>query len=92
MSQAFSDGLLVITELLQELRRGADRAEIYSLSFNNASKYIAVSSDKGTIHIFSLSEGVSGIAPATGSGAVPTLEDAPAAAVSFHNAYIHSGA
>ena len=44
------------TQLLQELRRGADRAEIYSLSFNNNSKYIAVSSDKGTIHIFSLSE------------------------------------
>lgn len=44
------------TQLLQELRRGADRAEIFSLSFNNNSKYLAVSSDKGTIHIFSLSE------------------------------------
>ena len=45
------------SQLLQELRRGADHAEIYSLSFNTASRYLAVSSDKGTIHIFSLSDG-----------------------------------
>jgi len=41
-------------ELLQELRRGADRAEIYSISFNFNSAWLCVSSDKGTIHIFSL--------------------------------------
>lgn len=39
---------------LQELRRGADRAEIYSIAFNPTSQWMAVSSDKGTIHIFSL--------------------------------------
>lgn len=39
---------------LQELRRGADRAEIYSICFNYNSLWMAVSSDKGTIHIFSL--------------------------------------
>ena len=46
------------SQLLQELRRGADRAEIYSLSFNNSSRYVCVSSDKGTLHIFQLQEGV----------------------------------
>mmetsp|Transcript_70012 Transcript_70012/g.111344 ORF Transcript_70012/g.111344 Transcript_70012/m.111344 type:complete len:397 (-) Transcript_70012:411-1601(-) len=38
---------------IQELRRGADHAEIQSLTFSpKTSKYLAVSSDKGTIHIF----------------------------------------
>jgi WD40 repeat protein len=45
-------------EPLRELRRGVDRAEIYSLSFNTTSSYLACSSDKGTIHIFSLLENV----------------------------------
>jgi len=41
---------------LQELRRGADRAEIYSISFNFNSQWLACSSDKGTIHVFSLAK------------------------------------
>eukprot|EP00455_Lapot_gusevi_P011198 TRINITY_DN15157_c0_g2_i1.p1 TRINITY_DN15157_c0_g2~~TRINITY_DN15157_c0_g2_i1.p1 ORF type:complete len:366 (+),score=53.44 TRINITY_DN15157_c0_g2_i1:94-1191(+) len=41
-------------ELLQEVRRGVDRAEIYSLCFNYNSHWLACSSDKGTIHVFSL--------------------------------------
>ncbi|KAI3741817.1 hypothetical protein L1987_59495 [Smallanthus sonchifolius] len=40
--------------LLQEVRKGADRAEIYSLSFSPAAKWLAVSSDKGTIHVVSV--------------------------------------
>ncbi|CAD6235060.1 unnamed protein product [Miscanthus lutarioriparius] len=40
--------------LLQEVRRGADRAEIYSLAFSNNLQYLSVSSDKGTIHVFNL--------------------------------------
>ncbi|CAK9178029.1 unnamed protein product [Ilex paraguariensis] len=39
---------------LQEVRRGADRAEIYSLAFSSAAQWLAVSSDKGTVHVFSL--------------------------------------
>jgi len=39
---------------LQELRRGADRADIWSICFNSTSQWLAVSSDKGTIHVFSL--------------------------------------
>jgi len=40
----------------QELRRGADPACIYSLAFSKGDSpdWLAVSSDKGTIHIFSL--------------------------------------
>ncbi|MCD7459755.1 Autophagy- protein 18a [Datura stramonium] len=40
--------------LLQEVRRGLDRAEIYSVSFSPTAQWLAVSSDKGTVHVFSL--------------------------------------
>uniref|UniRef100_A0A2C9VHZ4 Autophagy-related protein 18a n=1 Tax=Manihot esculenta TaxID=3983 RepID=A0A2C9VHZ4_MANES len=40
--------------LLQEVRRGADRAEIYSLAFSSNAQWLAVSSEKGTVHVFSL--------------------------------------
>jgi WD repeat-containing protein 45 len=43
-------------DLVQELRRGIDRAEIYCLVFNSTSEWMACSSDKGTIHIYSVSE------------------------------------
>ena len=36
------------------MRRGADRAEIHSLAFSGNNQWLAVSSDKGTIHVFSL--------------------------------------
>lgn len=41
-------------DMLQEVRRGSERATIYSISFNPLSQLIACSSDRGTIHIFSL--------------------------------------
>lgn len=40
--------------LKQELRRGKDQANIYSIAFNETSEFLAVSSDKGTIHVFSI--------------------------------------
>ncbi|KAG7531147.1 WD40 repeat, partial [Arabidopsis suecica] len=40
--------------LLQEVRRGADRADIYSLAFSSDAQWLAVSSDKGTVHVFGL--------------------------------------
>lgn len=39
---------------LQEVRRGVDRAEIYSLCFSHDGKFFVTSSDKGTVHIFAL--------------------------------------
>lgn len=44
---------------LQELRRGAERAEIYSLTFSVNAQWLAVSSDKGTVHVFGLTSGYS---------------------------------
>ncbi|KAI4349636.1 hypothetical protein L6164_010201 [Bauhinia variegata] len=40
--------------LLQEVRRGANTAEIYSLAFSSTAQWLAVSSDKRTVHVFSL--------------------------------------
>ena len=39
-----------------EFRRGMDPAEIYSLHFNATSTRICVASDKGTVHVFQLSD------------------------------------
>ncbi|CAI9112895.1 OLC1v1013398C1 [Oldenlandia corymbosa var. corymbosa] len=44
-------------ELVREFRRGADRAEIQSLAFSPSAEWLAVSSDKGTVHVFSLKSG-----------------------------------
>jgi len=44
--------------LWTEFRRGADRAEIYSLAFAPTSNWLCVSSDKGTVHIYSLAANV----------------------------------
>jgi WD40 repeat protein len=41
---------------IQEVRRGYDKAEIYSISFDKTSNWIACSSDKGTVHIFSVTK------------------------------------
>jgi WD repeat-containing protein 45 len=40
--------------VLQELRRGLDKADIYCLCFNLASEWLAVTSDKGTVHLYTL--------------------------------------
>jgi WD40 repeat protein len=45
-------------KILQELRRGSDQAEIYCLSFDPIYKFLASSSDKGTIHIFAIKSDV----------------------------------
>jgi WD40 repeat protein len=48
------------SEQTHEVRRGWNQAIIYSLSFNRTSEWIAVSSDKGTVHVFTLAGGVTG--------------------------------
>ncbi|EER17383.1 WD-repeat protein, putative [Perkinsus marinus ATCC 50983] len=40
--------------LLQELRRGVDRADICSIVFHSSGRWIVVSSDKGTVHVFAV--------------------------------------
>ena len=46
-------------DLVQELRRGVDRAEIYCLAFSPGSEWLACSSDKGTVHIFNVGTTIS---------------------------------
>ncbi|OQR98384.1 hypothetical protein THRCLA_06731 [Thraustotheca clavata] len=58
-------------QLMQELRRGADKAEIYSVCFSPNSQYLACSSDKHTVHIFALTK--------EGGGATDGLPSAPMA-------------
>ena len=42
--------------LLDDFKRGNDKAQIFSLSFNQDDKYVCCSSDKGTVHIFKMNE------------------------------------
>ena len=44
-------------KLVRELRRGSDKAEIYGIAFRPDEQDVAVWSDKGTVHIFSLAAG-----------------------------------
>lgn len=43
---------------MQELRRGSEPAHIHSLAFSKHCDWLAVSSDKGTVHIFALGPNV----------------------------------
>lgn len=43
-------------DLLQELRRGSDKAELYSIAIDIKTKWLGCTSDKGTVHIFSISK------------------------------------
>ncbi|XP_003708054.1 WD repeat domain phosphoinositide-interacting protein 4 [Megachile rotundata] len=42
--------------LIVELRRGADPATLYCITFSRDSEFLCVSSDKGTVHIFALKD------------------------------------
>lgn len=43
-------------DLLQELRRGSDKAEVYSIAIDFNTKWLGCTSDKGTVHIFSIAQ------------------------------------
>lgn len=43
-------------DLLQELRRGSDKAELYSIAIDVKTKWLGCTSDKGTVHIFSIAK------------------------------------
>lgn len=55
---------------LQEVRRGVDKAEIYSIALSSNLQWLAVSSDKGTMHIFSLRVGAGGEDASNGKSAI----------------------
>lgn len=54
---------------LQELRRGADPAHIYSLALSRNCDWLALSSDKGTVHVFALCPAVALTTTATAAAA-----------------------
>ena len=67
-------------ELVQELRRGADKAEIFSIAFDATSQWLAVSSDKGTVHVFKLKRaGAAAAADGDGKAAAAAAADEKAA-------------
>jgi WD40 repeat protein len=41
-------------ELMFQLHRGIDKAEIFSIAFHTTSEWLAVSSDRGTIHVYKI--------------------------------------
>jgi WD40 repeat protein len=61
---------------LQEVRRGLDRADIYSIALSQNVQWLAVSSDKGTVHVFSLRVRVAGD-DASNQNATPTMAHSP---------------
>lgn len=72
---------------LQELRRGAEHAEIYSIAFHPNLRWLAVSSAKGTVHVFTVkptteeaqTEAITNaFSPSTGSASSPSkTNDSP---------------
>lgn len=91
MSAPVKAGLTDVTEqadALQELRRGADPACIYSLAFSRGDvpEWLAVSSDKGTVHVFSLAMGERAAKvqqKAATNGTLPPGTANPVSALSF---------
>ncbi|KAI9248081.1 WD40-repeat-containing domain protein [Sporodiniella umbellata] len=62
--------------LLHELRRGMDRAEIYTITFNPDATRLCTASDKGTLHLFNLDPSVLVEPKARGPvyGQIPVVE------------------
>lgn len=80
----------------QELRRGADPACIYSIAFSRGAQWLAVSSDKGTVHVFSLDRrraSTAAVDAAAAAGGAPGAPDGgalrnPVSAFSFVSAIL----
>lgn len=62
---------------LRELRRGADTAQIFSLAFSPEADFLALSSDKGTVHVYILDQARA--AAAVAAGHLPAPDSAAAA-------------
>lgn len=50
----------VTGKLMRELRRGSDKAVIYGVAFRPDEREVCAWSDKGTVHVFSLTSGSGG--------------------------------
>lgn len=60
---------------LQEVRRGTEKADIYSIAFSPDSRFFCTSSDKGTIHIFALNSETQGTSNGENENGVEPLAD-----------------
>lgn len=82
---------------LQELRRGADPARVYCLAFSRGERpdWLAVTSDKGTLHVFALAAGAGsgqgGGGAAEQGSASPSRSANPVSALSRVGAYLPVG-
>ncbi|KAK3354401.1 WD40-repeat-containing domain protein [Neurospora tetraspora] len=66
---------------LHELRRGIDKAIIFSIGFSPSGKYLACTSDKSTLHVFDVTRpgGSSGTRPTTSNGGTTAAGGEPSA-------------
>ncbi|KAL6896901.1 hypothetical protein ACP4OV_007473 [Aristida adscensionis] len=64
---------------LQELRRGKDRADIHCMVFSPDSMWLAVSSDKATIHVFRINLESTSLAPGEDGDGLQEAAATPAA-------------
>lgn len=78
-------------ELLQELRRGSERAEILSIAFHPASTYLACTSDKGTVHIWKLRPEVAAASSSTAAGGSSSSGGSSASSSSSSSAAASNG-
>ena len=62
------------SQILHELRRGADQVLVYSIAFRKDSCYLACSSDKGTAHVYNLQSSKSGGENLSEHEATPTSQ------------------
>ena len=72
-----------------QVRRGAERAEIYSIAFSPSVRWLVVSSGKGTVHTFNVrvqvgGESASSPASSKGRGTVSQNSTSPNASVSLN--------
>lgn len=58
---------LICLVFLVKLRRGIERAEIYNVAISSNLKWVAASSEKGTLHVFRLRPDILSIKPASSS-------------------------
>lgn len=45
-------------QAIQEFRRGSDKADIYSLTFDVRTNWLAISSNRPTVHVFAVDNDV----------------------------------
>ncbi|KAL6657161.1 hypothetical protein ACP70R_004941 [Stipagrostis hirtigluma subsp. patula] len=74
--------------LLREFRRGKDRADIHCMAFSPDSMWLAVSSDKATVHVFKINVDLASLAPEDDDGLQATSPAQSAATSDNKGSYL----